>query len=163
MEITPQRTENSEILSAIFQKIMKNYSIIPKNDMSKDEENSIKSNFFERTTNMRNYWYPVAPSNEVLDTKPCGHYILGDPIVIYRDPNTKETVALEDKCAHRSVKLSEGRIRDGRIECLYHGWQYDSTGACKKIPTLPHDKPVYSACKIRKYNTVEVSGWVWIW
>jgi phenylpropionate dioxygenase-like ring-hydroxylating dioxygenase large terminal subunit len=78
--------------------------------MDEDKE-KIKTKFFEGTTNMRNYWYPIAPSNEVLDTMPCGHYILGDPIVIYRDPNTKKPVALEDKCAHRSVKLSDGRIR----------------------------------------------------
>ncbi|KAJ6383109.1 hypothetical protein OIU77_031520 [Salix suchowensis] len=31
----------------------------------------------------------------------------------------------EDRCPHRLAKLSEGQLIDGRLECLYHGWQFE--------------------------------------
>lgn len=36
--------------------------------------------------------------------------------------------AFEDKCPHRGVALSEGRIEAGQLQCSYHGWLFD--GAC---------------------------------
>jgi len=36
----------------------------------------------------------------------------------------------------RLAKLSEGQIVDGRLECLYHGWQFDGEGKCVKIPQV---------------------------
>jgi nitrite reductase/ring-hydroxylating ferredoxin subunit len=39
---------------------------------------------------------------------------------------------------HRSAKLSEGQVTDGRLECLYHGWQFEGSGACTKIPQVPY-------------------------
>ena len=33
--------------------------------------------------------------------------------------------AVEDACPHRGASLSGGRIRDGRLECPVHGWQFD--------------------------------------
>lgn len=36
----------------------------------------------------------------------------------------------------RLAKLSEGQLIDGRIECLYHGWQFEGNGKCVKIPQV---------------------------
>jgi phenylpropionate dioxygenase-like ring-hydroxylating dioxygenase large terminal subunit len=36
----------------------------------------------------------------------------------------------------RLAKLSEGQIVDGKLECLYHGWQFDGDGKCVKIPQV---------------------------
>lgn len=36
----------------------------------------------------------------------------------------------------RLAKLSEGQLIDGRIECLYHGWQFEGDGKCVKIPQV---------------------------
>ncbi len=35
--------------------------------------------------------------------------------------------ALEDRCCHRTAKLSKGWCRNGNIVCGYHGWEYDVT------------------------------------
>ncbi|KAJ3221730.1 hypothetical protein HK099_003182 [Clydaea vesicula] len=86
----------------------------------------------------------------------------GDAVVLYRDPLTNDPIALADKCAHRSVPLSAGKIMDGRLECLYHGWQYDAEGKCIHIPTILPEKKIPANAKVRKYSTFEVDNWIWI-
>ena len=39
-------------------------------------------------------------------------------------------------CLYRLAKLSEGQLIDGRLECLYHGWQFQGDGKCVKIPQV---------------------------
>ena len=34
--------------------------------------------------------------------------------------------ALLDRCPHRSVPLSFGKVADGRLQCGYHGWAFDA-------------------------------------
>lgn len=38
----------------------------------------------------------------------------------------------------RLAKLSEGQLIDGRLECLYHGWQFEGEGKCVKIPQVSY-------------------------
>ncbi|MCF2147586.1 Rieske 2Fe-2S domain-containing protein [Desmonostoc muscorum LEGE 12446] len=37
-------------------------------------------------------------------------------------------MCLTDRCPHRTAKFSERQIIDGKIECLYHDWQFGSDG-----------------------------------
>lgn len=42
---------------------------------------------------------------------------------------------LRDSCPHRLVPLSEGRVTpEGRLECGYHGWQFEGNGKCTAMP-----------------------------
>jgi len=34
--------------------------------------------------------------------------------------------AFEDRCRHKGVALSEGRLQDHVLTCSAHGWQYDA-------------------------------------
>ena len=53
--------------------------------------------------------------------------IVGEQIIVVRQ--TKEHIqALSNVCRHRSAKLLEGRGREQRIVCPYHGWTYDLGG-----------------------------------
>ena len=51
-----------------------------------------------------------------------------------------QVFAIDDRCSHADVSLSEGDVENGRIECWLHGSSFDlRTGA----PTgLPATKPV---------------------
>jgi nitrite reductase/ring-hydroxylating ferredoxin subunit len=40
-------------------------------------------------------------------------------------------------CAHRGADLSYGRLEDGGLRCLYHGWLYDAQGRCLEQPGVP--------------------------
>ena len=43
---------------------------------------------------------------------------------------------LRDVCPHRAMPFSFGRFDGARLECGYHGWQFDMAGRCRHIPAL---------------------------
>ncbi|HJU24778.1 MAG TPA: aromatic ring-hydroxylating dioxygenase subunit alpha [Casimicrobiaceae bacterium] len=110
-------------------------------------------------TFVRNAWYAAAWSEELGHDKPLGCTMLGNPVVLYRNA-AGTPVALEDRCIHRSLPLSLGRIRGDVIECGYHGLQYETSGRCVRIPGQPSIPR--SAC-IRSYPVIEQDGFVWLW
>ncbi|GJS19877.1 protein TIC 55, chloroplastic [Tanacetum coccineum] len=63
----------------------------------------------------------------------------------------------------RLAKLSEGQIVDGRLECLYHGWQFEGEGKCVKIPQLPADAKIPKSACTKTYEVKDSQGVVWIW
>jgi phenylpropionate dioxygenase-like ring-hydroxylating dioxygenase large terminal subunit len=81
---------------------------------------------------LRNFWYVAAYGHEVT-RNPLGRVILGEPIVFFRKQDGTP-VALEDRCAHRHLPLSMGRLVGDLLQCRYHGLCYDGTGQCVKIP-----------------------------
>ena len=108
---------------------------------------------------LRHYWHPVAVSEEVT-AEPMQVRLLGETIVLYRD--AEGLVALRDKCVHRGVALSGGCIRDGRLMCPYHGWQYDRTGKVAFIPALGAGGAIPSQARVHRYHVREDHGAVWI-
>jgi phenylpropionate dioxygenase-like ring-hydroxylating dioxygenase large terminal subunit len=83
---------------------------------------------------LRGYWYPVAASEDVPTEKPVAIRRLGEDLVAWRDGSGTVSV-LTDRCPHRGARLSIGDIVDGRLQCRYHGLQYDMTGQCRFVPS----------------------------
>ncbi len=81
---------------------------------------------------MRRYWQPVALSEE-LHSEPLAVRILGEDLVLFRDDQGRPGL-LEIHCSHRGADLSYGRVEDGGIRCLYHGWLYDINGCVIEAP-----------------------------
>jgi phenylpropionate dioxygenase-like ring-hydroxylating dioxygenase large terminal subunit len=107
---------------------------------------------------LRNSWYVAASSDEV-SRKPMGRVLLNDPVVLYRKEDGT-AVALEDRCCHRRAPLHRGELVGDAIQCGYHGFTFDETGACIKIPGMT--TPPKTA-KVKSYRTVERHKWIWIW
>lgn len=82
------------------------------------------------------FWHPVALSRE-LKREPLRVELGGEAIVIFRAG--PRLGALRDRCPHRGMALSEGRVADGRVECPYHGWRWapDGTGESPGNPKVP--------------------------
>jgi phenylpropionate dioxygenase-like ring-hydroxylating dioxygenase large terminal subunit len=112
-------------------------------------------------TYLRNAWYCAAWSEAVVENGVLGLTILKEPVVLYR-PGNGEVVALEDRCAHRFAPLSMGHIVGGdRIQCPYHGLEYDKTGACV---LNPHgNKNISSRARVRSYPVTEKHNAIWVW
>ncbi|KAI8894068.1 Rieske [2Fe-2S] iron-sulfur domain-containing protein [Globomyces pollinis-pini] len=110
--------------------------------------------------NLKEYWYPISLVEHIKD-KPIGLHILGEPIVLFKSNNG--IVCLADKCAHRSAPLSVGQVLNGNLECLYHGWQYDSDGNVVEIPAKLPEKGIPSSAKSKKFPLVIKDGLVWIY
>jgi phenylpropionate dioxygenase-like ring-hydroxylating dioxygenase large terminal subunit len=69
--------------------------------------------------------------------------------------------ALEDRCPHRQVKLSQGQVKGNTLECAYHGWCFNPQGECETVPYLtPSQKP--PRCKIRTFPVKEQDGFIWL-
>ena len=82
-----------------------------------------------------NYWYPVAWARQLKRNKTLSVAFAGDPIVLVRTDSNR-VFALEDRCAHRQFPLSKGIVCGEQIQCGYHGWRYDASGAIGSIPYL---------------------------
>ena len=106
----------------------------------------------------RDCWYVAAVSDEI-GRGPLSRRLLDRPVVLYRQ-ESGQIVALADQCGHRGYPLSKGRVKGDNIECGYHGFQYDPTGACVEVPSQPY--PPYRAC-VARYPIREIAPFVWIW
>jgi phenylpropionate dioxygenase-like ring-hydroxylating dioxygenase large terminal subunit len=108
---------------------------------------------------LANYWHPIGRSEEVTE-QPRQFTLLGDEIVAFR---TDEGVsAFRDLCIHRGTPLSLGWVADGRLTCAYHGWEYDRTGACVRIPSLPEGSSIPRKARAIAYRVEERYGLVWV-
>jgi len=85
-----------------------------------------------------NVWTPVALSSEVRSA-PLPVVIAGTRVVLFRGP-AGAIAALVDRCPHRGVALSLGRVVDGCIECPFHGWRLDVAGNVAHVPLNPDAK-----------------------
>src|SRR6188768_2520237 len=108
------------------------------------------------------FWYVACESAELRSNEaPLARTVLGVPLVLFRGANGK-AAALLDRCPHRNVPLSLGRVvAGGRLECAYHGWQFEGGGRCTHIPGLlgPEGKERRApAAAVR-----EQDGFVWVY
>jgi phenylpropionate dioxygenase-like ring-hydroxylating dioxygenase large terminal subunit len=107
---------------------------------------------------LHNAWYVAAWDRELTRT-PLARLYLDEPVVLFRTEDGTP-VALEDRCCHHHMPLSRGRLIGDRMQCGYHGLEFDATGACVKIPAQSRIPP---GARVRAYPVVEKWQWVWIW
>jgi phenylpropionate dioxygenase-like ring-hydroxylating dioxygenase large terminal subunit len=107
---------------------------------------------------LRNCWYIAAWDDEVGRT-PFARTLLDQRVVLYRKEDGT-AVALEDRCCHRNMPLSMGKVMGDNLRCGYHGLVYDSRGRCIAVPgqtAIPPDAGV------RSYPVAERWRLLWIW
>ncbi|KAG9147948.1 hypothetical protein Leryth_003538 [Lithospermum erythrorhizon] len=107
-------------------------------------------------------WYPLYLTKDVPDDAPLGLTVFDKQLVLYRDGNG-EIRCYQDRCPHRLAKLSEGQLIDGRLECLYHGWQFEGDGKCVKIPQLTADAKIPKSACLTTYEVKDSQGVLWVW
>ena len=107
---------------------------------------------------LRNGWYVAAWDDEV-GREPLARTLLDEPIVLYRTEDGTPA-ALEDRCCHRSLPLSLGRVVGDELECGYHGLAFDAGGACVRVPGQSAVPP---GAGVRSYPVVERWKWLWVW
>ena len=82
-------------------------------------------------------WTPIAAGSALQKNKALAIVVAGVPVVLFRDVEG-HACALVDRCPHRSVKLSLGKVcSDGTLQCAFHGWRFAGDGACQAIPLNP--------------------------
>ncbi|MBT9556736.1 MAG: aromatic ring-hydroxylating dioxygenase subunit alpha [Myxococcales bacterium] len=105
-------------------------------------------------------WYVACASSE-LKLAPLSRTVLGVPLALFR--SEAGAAALLDRCPHRNVALSKGRVNAGELECPYHGWRFDGSGTCTAVPGLLSGLASAPSRCADAYPVVEQDGLVWVW
>jgi phenylpropionate dioxygenase-like ring-hydroxylating dioxygenase large terminal subunit len=146
----------------------------PKIDSSKESGGRVMEDLASIAIGQADYdwkksvWYPLTYESYIPSLKESAEAIpiaiFNEPLVLWRDLKDKIHCAY-DVCPHRSAALSEGRTRDGNLECLYHGWQYsaEKDGKCVKIPQLADGATIPKQACIKMKHIRIVEGIVWVY
>lgn len=106
----------------------------------------------------RRYWQPAGLAEELpVDGPPVPVRLLGEDLVLFRDPDGRPGL-IGLHCAHRGADLSYGRIEDGGLRCIYHGWLYDVHGRCLEQPGEPPGRAFADRIRHTSYPCVELGG-----
>ena len=109
---------------------------------------------------IKNHWYAVEFGQQVGD-QPLQVKVHGHDLVLWRSPNGTVN-AQSDLCVHRGGSLAGGEVVGDCVRCPYHGWRYDTEGACVEIPANRSDLPIPRKARIDTYPCVERYGFVWV-
>jgi phenylpropionate dioxygenase-like ring-hydroxylating dioxygenase large terminal subunit len=125
---------------------------------------------FDEATNRRqkaraagmnpDYWYAVEWEKNVKRGQVKEVVWWKQSIAIFRGQDGGMN-AIENRCAHRQLKLTEGHVEGCQLVCPYHGWQYDGSGKCVKIPHELFDKKM-PEFKVKQFPVQVKHGLVWI-
>ena len=110
-------------------------------------------------TFVKDAWYVAALSREIAD-EPLARTILDTPLALFRAADGA-AAAILDICPHRFAPLSKGKVINGRLQCPYHGLEFQSDGRCGHNP---HGKgAIPSALRVPALPVVERDSLVWVW
>ena len=109
---------------------------------------------------LRNYWYPILQSEELEAGAPKGLTVLGEAIVAWRNAAGEPRVVI-DRCPHRGIALSRGRVLDGDLQCAMHGLRFGGDGRCTLIPWEDEESKLLGEVGVTSFPAEELGGYVW--
>jgi phenylpropionate dioxygenase-like ring-hydroxylating dioxygenase large terminal subunit len=109
----------------------------------------------------RKFWHAVMPLTQLQGGQPQPFTLLGENIVLFLDAEG-QPAALQDRCCHRTARLSKGRCVDGALQCAYHGWTYDAAGRVIRIPQYEPERPIPADYRTPAYRCVAKYGYAWV-
>ncbi|VTU38834.1 Toluene-4-sulfonate monooxygenase system iron-sulfur subunit TsaM1 [Variovorax sp. PBS-H4] len=104
-------------------------------------------------------WFAVELSTHVPAGQVVQTLLHGQELALWR-PSSGPVQAWENRCPHRSVRLTLGFVDGDQLVCRYHGWRYGSDGRCAGVPSTPALAPPPAAC-VRTYMCRESDGVIW--
>lgn len=125
---------------------------------------TLEKNCPKMTNFVHDIWYFAGIPSDIPKNGLKRVIIAGEPICLGRQPNG-DFFAMRDLCPHRAAPFSAGCIKDGTVECPYHGWRFGvDDGVCKEIPSLTEDSSVDpERIKVRMFPITQTGHILWIW
>lgn len=103
-------------------------------------------------------WYHALPSNKLAKGQVKSMVLCGQQVVLFRgDDGTVR--CLDAFCSHMGVDLGEGKVVGNTIQCYFHHWRYDGTGACVDVPC---GEPIPKNARQHRWATEEKYGFIWV-
>jgi len=111
---------------------------------------------------LRQFWTPAIRSDELpsIDGPPLRVKLLGENLIAFRATSGKVGL-IQDACPHRGASMFFGRNEEEGLRCVYHGWKFDSSGACVDMPSEPTESNFKNKVRARAYPTEERNGILW--
>jgi phthalate 4,5-dioxygenase oxygenase subunit len=110
---------------------------------------------------LRRYWQPIMLLKDFAPgSPPLAVRVMSEDLVLFRDDAGRPGL-LGLKCPHRCADLSYGRVEDGGLRCVYHGWLFDIDGNCLEQPGEPQGGVHRELYKHLSYPCLERAGAVW--
>jgi phenylpropionate dioxygenase-like ring-hydroxylating dioxygenase large terminal subunit len=109
----------------------------------------------------RKFWHAVMPLSRLADGQPVPFKLMGEDIVLFLDAQG-QPAALQDRCCHRTAKLSKGRCVNGTLECGYHGWTYNAAGRVIRIPQYEETRAIPADYGTPGYRCLAKYGYAWV-
>ena len=106
-------------------------------------------------------WYFVASRQSLDKAKLIQRTWMGEKVVVWSDENGNVCVAVAF-CPHLGSNLGPdagGVVRDGRLVCPFHGFEYDAGGQCVATPFDPPRK----AARLRVFESRDIAGMIFAW
>jgi 4beta-methylsterol monooxygenase len=125
---------------------------------------------FENATSLRQkafaagfdpaYWYAVEFESNVRPGQTVEVQFQGKSVALFRGEDGSFG-AIENRCAHRHVKLSTGKVRGCELTCRYHGWSYDAEGRLTSAHPHFDGRPLPKA-RLARYPVAVKYGLVFV-
>jgi phenylpropionate dioxygenase-like ring-hydroxylating dioxygenase large terminal subunit len=110
-----------------------------------------------------NQWYAILPSKVVKVDKILAVKRLGLNLALFRN-SLGELGCVEDQCSHRGAALSIGKIKDGCVQCPFHGLEFDKDGKCTFIPANGRASTLdISRYNVKAYLVREANNIIYLW
>jgi len=107
-----------------------------------------------------NGWFQVAYSDELAPgaVKPLKYF--GKDLVLFRTEGG-EVKLLDAHCPHLGAHLGHGgKVKGDCVECPFHAWKFDGTGACVEVP---YAKKIPPRATLQTWEIREVNGLIMTW
>ncbi len=107
-------------------------------------------------------WQRLAASDEIT-SRPSRVEVAGQGYVLVRlAPGAPVSIFL-DECPHRGMPLSAAGVVEGALRCAYHGWEFDGSGQCTRVPSQEAGSSIPPRAALRvPAGAVERDGSVWL-
>lgn len=105
-------------------------------------------------------WFQVAWSKDLAvgDLRKVVQF--GREYTLFRGENGKVGM-IDDICPHLGAHFSEGGcVKGNSVQCPYHNWEFDRTGACTKIN---YAKKIPKKAKVGAHTVVERDGMIFMY
>lgn len=106
-------------------------------------------------------WYAIANAAAV-GRKPLGVTRFAERLVLFRDGSGR-VQCVPARCPHRGADLGDGRVVNGVLECPYHGFRYDGSGACVAMPCEGSGAVPPKRLRLAPRVVLERNGFIWMY
>lgn len=110
-----------------------------------------------------NTWYHLCDSEELVGDKVIEVRALGQVFALWRTKDGK-VVCQDAYCLHLGANLAVGgKVVDDCIQCPFHKWKFDATGAVVEVPYINDPKKCVTTRKLKTYPCEDWCGLVMIY